>query len=218
MKICKLFIAIFLFFISVSQCFSQSVKCIDGNVKIPLFKQDSVISFNNSFVKRGLLGNIKNSKYPFEIRVYTIGSDSRHVWITSLMTSKKESVLTHREIYLDDLKFIHADQLEEKNANNYSSGKIKKSNIEVTHKMIDSLIGYNLFSMQSYKMSEYVDSDRPNVIDGVSISTFEIKVGNVFRNFEYLDDLARKDTVVNRSDDIFNILNILKHLNKTNFR
>lgn len=205
-------------FTTAFQCFSQSVNYVEGNVEIPLFKQDSIASFNNALVKKGLVGNIKNSKYPLEIRVYTIGPDSRHVWFSSLMSNEKETVLTHREIYLDDLKIVPAHQREEQLSNNDKPEKIKNISVELAHKMIDSLIGNHLFSMQSYKINEYVKSERPGVMDGASLSTFEIKVGKVFRNFEYLDDLAKKDTVVNRSACVFNILKVLGHLDVQNFR
>lgn len=75
MKNAKNFYCLLLFVFTAHLSFAQSkVRCAGIEYIIPKFKADTIVSFNNKFVKDSILTSIKDSNYDIEIRYNFYGA------------------------------------------------------------------------------------------------------------------------------------------------
>lgn len=209
----QLVLLITLYFFNSVGAFGQKFHCNGKLFNVSEFECDSIASFENRYVFSQAVNSIKNSKYPLEIRIYSIGFSIDHVSLQILQKDEDSTIYSKSEIVVGN-----AAPMWEGYNEFYRNGKFagrKKTttkDVKFNCKQINDLVKYRLFSMKSSNRAEFKDkADGKYYYDAGGLYIFEIKVNSNFRNFQYTVDQNSIDMIAGRSKNIDNIIEIFNN-------
>ena len=192
-----------------SGVFSQTIKCEDKTIKVKNFKRDTTFTFQNQFVASGKIYNIKDSKLPFEVRIYIV--DANFPAMADIITLKGNGhtirgslmaihiVEPRRRGRKDSLTKdgLHAIQV----LANYQERTL-------SCEVVDSLVQGGIFDLESTNLHGFSKNTR-GLMDAQSSYFYEVKIGRYLRNFSYVDNPNYDDPVFGRHTRIRSLLKYL---------
>ena len=198
-----------LLFINTIISNAQIVKCGNKPYKIKEFKNDSSYTFENQFVKSGKIENIKKSRMLLEIRIYMIdGFTPERGTILSLKGNGKNIVGSLISIMIVDRQRARPEDMVTKDGLKAVVELNRYKNYTFNCDIIDSVINNGLLTMSSSNQKEF-KRNKKGIMDAQVEYIYEIKVGNHFRNFNYVNNGNLDDQVLGRKEKITSFIKYL---------
>jgi hypothetical protein len=193
---------------------SQIILCDGDTLQIDSFLVDSSVTYNNRYVHYQAVEPINKSKYPVEIRVYTIGQSIDNVKIDIIQSDGKKSKLITKEVLLGNVRARNktADALYQ-NGRIVGTMSVRENEVSIPCEQFANLRACGLFRLASSEQFQLKRRTDGKVFHETTVTyIFEIKVNDYLRNFTYTSDMNYVDTVAGRAQSVSKIIEILTHL------
>lgn len=206
----KVFSFILILFFAI-KAEAQIIRTLNGTLKIKKFVEDSSETFASRYVKYGAIKNIKDSKFPVEIRFYSCSMSTNIVDLTMIQSSKdsafintkriwfasKGGIPKYTKVYVDDNFSVNVMTRPEKAVKNEYHDFYKK------------LSTNGLFSMPAVQNNDKFINNGSSIDDGNTSHWIEIKIGNHFRNLKYFFAPRLNDPIESRQKKMSEIINLV---------
>lgn len=194
------------------QAKGQIIRTLKGTVKIREFVEDSSQTFASRYVKYRAIGNIKDSKFPVEIRLYSCSMSTDIIDLRIIQSTKDSAIINTKRIWFASKagipNYTKVYENDKFSVNLFSRPKRVVKN--KYYDFYDELLKNELFSVQGVDDTKTFKSGRENKIDdGNSAHWIEIKVGNYFRNFSYSFGGGLTDPNESREKKMREIINLI---------
>ncbi|WP_316851618.1 hypothetical protein [Pedobacter agri] len=190
---------------------AQIIESTNGNLRIKKFIQDSSETFASRYVKYGAIQNIKNSKFPVEIRFYSCSMSTNIVDLTMIQSTKDTAIINTKRIWFASKVGIH-NYTKVYADDNFSVNVMTRPEKVVKneyHDLYKKLLTNGLFSMTGVQDSDEFINNGSSIDDGNTSHWIEIKVGNHFRNLTYFFSPRLNDPIESRQKKMREIINLV---------
>ena len=193
------------------QAEGQIVKTLNGNLKIREFVEDSSQTFASRYVKYEAIGNIKDSKFPVEIRLYSSSMSTDIIDLRMIQSTNHSAIINTKRIWFASKVGIpnYTKVFENDKFSVNVISRPKKAVKNTYYDFYKTLLNNDLFSIQGVNDTKTFISNGRSVDDGNASHWIEIKVGNHFRNFSYSFVGRLKDPIESREKKMREIINLI---------
>lgn len=203
-----------LIFLGSFQAEGQIIKTLNGTVKIKKFVEDSSQTFSSRYVKYGAIGDIRESKFPVEIRLYSCSMSTDVIDLRMIQSTKDSAIINTKRIWFASKagipNYTKVYENDKFSVNLFSRPKRVVKN--KYHDFYNELLKNDLFSVQGVDDTKTFKRGRETKIDdGNSAHWIEIKVGNHFRNFSYSFGGGLTDPNESREKKMREIINLINN-------